>query len=185
MVLITSTLVFGIIHLLPGDPVLIILGEQATADPVVVEKVRKRLKLDLPITLQYAEWVKGVSYLDFGESLQTGIPVRQELMRRIPRSLELICYGLLLATFLGIPLESWVARTLLGPIPSLVAIVLLCADIRPNHAIVTFSVVLNLFPSGIPFSENPFGLMYMIRPRSLAFGFMGVDSNDRVAYWKS
>src|SRR5689334_12943937 len=85
MVAVAATIVFSLIHLLPGDPVLLILGEQTTADAQTVEALRKKLHLDLSVPAQYALWLSNLSRFDFGTSLQTGIAVSSELARRIPR----------------------------------------------------------------------------------------------------
>jgi len=94
MVAIASTLVFFLIHLLPGDPVLLLLGEQGASNPEVVGRLRQKLNLDAPLPTQYVRWVGRIVRGDLGESFQTGLPVAQEVARRIPRSLELMVAGL-------------------------------------------------------------------------------------------
>lgn len=110
MVAIASTLVFYSIQLLPGDPVALLLGEQGASSPEVVARIRAKLKLDRPLPLQYLEWVKGLAHGDLGESLESGVPVAEELARRVPRSLELIAAGLVVAALLGVPLGVVAAR---------------------------------------------------------------------------
>ena len=78
--------VFIAIHLLPGDPVAIMLGEQAGSDPLAVSKVRAQLGLDQPLGAQFARWIGALAHGDLGVSLRTGEPVADELARRIPRS---------------------------------------------------------------------------------------------------
>jgi peptide/nickel transport system permease protein len=180
---IVGTLVFSIIHLLPGDPVLVLLGEQGTSSPEVVAKIRKQLRLDLPLGLQYSEWVRGIARLDFGVSLQNGIPVLQELRTRIPRSLELIAASLAIAVALGIPLGVLGARYSnggLGWLSSLLAILSLSMPsfVTGVILVVTFSLEFRLFPSSgyVAPSEDLVGhLLYAILPSlTLGIGFIGV-----------
>ncbi len=62
-----SILIFSLQHLLPGDPALVMAGEER--DPAVIEQLRKQYRLDQPIPVQYFFWIKGVLSGDFGESL--------------------------------------------------------------------------------------------------------------------
>src|SRR6476619_699323 len=70
-----SVLIFSLQQLLPGDPALIMAGEDR--DPEVIEQIRKQYRLDQPIPVQYVYWVKGVASGDFGESLRIQVPVRE------------------------------------------------------------------------------------------------------------
>src|SRR5580692_5327911 len=63
-----SVLIFLLQHLLPGDPALVMAGEER--DPAVIEQIRQQYRLDQPIPVQYFYWVKGVASGDFGESLR-------------------------------------------------------------------------------------------------------------------
>lgn len=180
---IVGTLVFSIIHLLPGDPVLTLLGEQGASSPEVVAKMRRQLRLDLPLGRQYYEWVQGIARLNFGVSLQNGIPVLQELRTRIPRSLELIAASLLIAAALGLPLGVLGARysnRSLGWLSSLAAIFSLSMPsfVTGVILVVTFSLKFRLFPSSgyVSPSEDLVGhLLYAILPSvTLGIGFVGV-----------
>ena len=68
-----SLLIFSLQHLLPGDPALVMAGEER--DPAVIEQIRQQYKLDQPIPIQYLYWVKGVLSGDFGKSLRNKVPV--------------------------------------------------------------------------------------------------------------
>ena len=76
-----SVLVFGFIHLIPGDPALTMLGERAT--PEKVTEVRARLGLDRPIWQQYGIYVGRVVRGDLGVSIVRGDPVLTDLLRRL------------------------------------------------------------------------------------------------------
>ena len=68
-----SIIIFGLQQLLPGDPALIMAGEER--DPAVIEQIRQQYRLDQPVPVQYFYWVKGVLSGDFGESLRNKVPV--------------------------------------------------------------------------------------------------------------
>jgi len=183
MILIASTLVFLIVHMLPGDPVVLLLGESASADSEAVQKIRRQLNLDRPLPVQYYEWAKGMLRLDLGVSLQTGVLVTGELRRRIPRSLELIFLGLLIATVTGIPLGIFGARhadSPTGSLPSILAIIGFSSPVFVTGVvlIIAFSLSLKLLPSSgyvSLFEDAPGHLRYVVLPSlALGFGFMGV-----------
>lgn len=183
MVAIASTLVFFLIHLLPGDPVLLLLGEQGASNPEVVGRLRQKLNLDAPLPTQYVRWVGRIVRGDLGESFQTGLPVAQEVARRIPRSLELIVAGLFFAVAVGIPLGILGARrpnALAGWLSSAIAVVGFSSPsfVTGILLIIAFSLWLQLLPSSgyVPPLENPVQhLRHAILP-SLTIGtnFMGV-----------
>jgi peptide/nickel transport system permease protein len=103
-VLLVGTVVFALLHLLPGDPALIIIGSESTPDPKVVKAVRERMGLNDPLYVQYADWLSGLTRLDLGRSLVDNSPVRNTISHRLPRTLQLVGTGILLATLFGIPL---------------------------------------------------------------------------------
>jgi len=183
MVAIASTLVFFLIHLLPGDPILLLLGEQGASNPEVVGRLRQKLNLDAPLPTQYVRWVGRIVRGDLGESFQTGLPVAQEVARRIPRSLELMVAGLVFAVAVGIPLGILGARrpnALAGWLSSAIAVVGFSSPsfVTGILLIIAFSLWLPLLPSSgyVPPLENPVQhLRHAILP-SLTIGtnFMGV-----------
>ena len=96
------TLVFALIHLIPGDPVQAMLGE--TAAPRDVEELRHRLGLDAPLTTQYVQFMRGVARGDLGRSLRTGQPVVASIAERMPATIELALAAVALALVIAIPL---------------------------------------------------------------------------------
>ena len=68
LLFIVTTLVFAFVHMMPGDPVLTMLGVDSNPDPVTVEKIRTELGLDQPILGQYGNYLKGIVKLDLGKS---------------------------------------------------------------------------------------------------------------------
>ncbi len=109
LVLLVATVVFALIHLMPGDPVLVILGSERTPDPAVVEAVRTKLGLDQPLPIQYIRWLGSLARLDFGNSLVDNRPVWNTLVERLPRTLELVLLAVAVSCLFGIPMGVFAA----------------------------------------------------------------------------
>jgi len=100
MLWVLLTLVFTILHILPGDPCVAMLGgRNVTAESLA--DCRRILGLDRPVAVQYGEYLASVLRGDFGTSLRTGLPVLHELVLRLPATLELAAAGMAVAVFLG------------------------------------------------------------------------------------
>jgi len=97
-----ATLVFSLIHLIPGDPAQAMLGEAAPqAD---VDELRHRLGLDRPLLEQYGVFLQGLAKGDLGTSLRTGQPVTAQIIERMPATIELAAAAMLVAIAFAIPL---------------------------------------------------------------------------------
>lgn len=96
-----SILIFSLQHLLPGDPALVMAGEER--DPAVIEQIRQQYHLDRPIPVQYAYWIKGVLSGDFGESLRNKMPVLSLIAQKLPVTLQLAGMAIVIAFLIGIP----------------------------------------------------------------------------------
>jgi len=96
-----SVLIFSLQHLLPGDPALVMAGEER--DPNVIAKIREQYRLDQPIPGQYVYWVKGVMSGDFGESLRIKVPVRDLIVQKLPVTMQLASMAIVIAFLIGIP----------------------------------------------------------------------------------
>lgn len=99
-----SFLVFMLVHLVPGDPVRVML--QDVGSPEQVERVRHQLGLDRPIYVQYLSFVVRAAHGDFGRSIHTRRPVAQEIAFRIPYTVRMAVAAMLVAVVLGIVLGS-------------------------------------------------------------------------------
>ena len=97
-----ATLVFALIHLIPGDPAQAMLGEAAS--PADVEALRQRLGLHRPLLEQYGRFLGGLVRGDLGTSLRTGEPVAQQIRLRVPATMELSAAAMLVAVGVAIPL---------------------------------------------------------------------------------
>ena len=96
------TLVFSLIHLIPGDPAQAMLGEAAS--PQDVAELRTRLGLDRPLIEQYGRFLKGVARGDLGRSMRTSQPVTTTILERMPATLELALASMLVAVAFALPL---------------------------------------------------------------------------------
>jgi peptide/nickel transport system permease protein len=104
LVWIVASIVFMAIHLVPGDPAELLLSSGGVApDPAAVEELRERLGLDRPLTQQYLGFLSGLLRGDLGISLVDEYPVLDEILLRLPRTLELIGAGALIAVVFGLP----------------------------------------------------------------------------------
>jgi peptide/nickel transport system permease protein len=112
-----SVVVFSIVHLLPGDPVLAILSG-ANATPEQERELRAQLRLDDPLPVQYVRFVSRALVGDFGRSIFTRRPVIQEIAEQLPSTLELAATAIVIASVVGLALgllaavwhNTWIDR---------------------------------------------------------------------------
>lgn len=97
-----SLIVFGFIHLIPGDPAVTMLGERAT--PERVAEIRAQLGLDRPLYVQYLIYVGKILRGDLGASILRGDPVLQDLSKRFPATVELALSAITVAVLIGVPM---------------------------------------------------------------------------------
>jgi peptide/nickel transport system permease protein len=96
-----SLLIFGLQQLLPGDPAMILAGEER--DPTVIAYLNKKMHLDEPFPVRYAYWIGGVLHGDLGESLRIQRPVLDLIVEKLPVTLELAALAIVIAFAIGIP----------------------------------------------------------------------------------
>ncbi|WP_299954690.1 ABC transporter permease [uncultured Roseobacter sp.] len=100
-IVIISIMVFGLQHLLPGDPLLVLAGEER--DPAVLEALREKYRLNDPIPVQYLAWVGNALQGDLGISLRTNQPVTELMAQKLPVTIQLALMSMLFALVIGIP----------------------------------------------------------------------------------
>ncbi|MDY0136740.1 MAG: ABC transporter permease, partial [Thiomicrospira sp.] len=103
-----SSLVFLLIHLVPGDPVAVMLGDWAS--PADEQALRAQLGLDQPLWMQYQHYFFGLLQADLGQSLFFQQPVAQLLLERLPMTAYLAVMAMLVAVLMAFPLGMWAAR---------------------------------------------------------------------------
>jgi ABC-type dipeptide/oligopeptide/nickel transport system permease component len=101
------TLVFVIVRIVPGDPALVILGDQAT--PQALAALRTRLGLDLPLWRQYVVFLSAVLTGDLGTSMVSGRPVWAEVAAVLPHTLDLTIASMIFGVAIGVPAGIWAA----------------------------------------------------------------------------
>jgi peptide/nickel transport system permease protein len=102
-----SFLVFLLMHLAPGDPISLLLGDDATQEEI--ERTRREWGLDKPILIQYAEFISRAVRGDFGKSLKFGEPVVKLVFERLPATIELALASLFVALLISIPIGVYSA----------------------------------------------------------------------------
>lgn len=151
---------FMIIHLVPGDPASVLLGEEAT--PQTVAALRHQLGLDQPLPTQFALWFWQLLHGNLGQSIQLQQPVLQAIWQRLPVTAELGGISLLYSLALAIPLGIYSAthrNTWLDWLANVISLLFTAipAFILGLLLILFLAVSIRLFPPGgyIPFAENP------------------------------
>src|SRR6476620_10172506 len=95
-----SVLIFSLQQLLPGDPALIMAGEER--DPAVIAQIRQQYHLDRPIPIQYLYWVQGVLSGNLGESMRIHVPVLDLILQKLPVTIQLGSMAIVIALVIGI-----------------------------------------------------------------------------------
>ena len=99
---ILSILIFGLQQLMPGDPALILAGEER-GDPQVLAQIRAELRLDRPIYEQYLYWIGNVLTGDFGFSWRIRMPVSELILDKLPVTAQLAAMSFIIAVLIGVP----------------------------------------------------------------------------------
>ena len=102
VLLLISLLVFTLIHAAPGDPTLMLLGEETNA--AAVAKAKEHWGLDRPLYIQYLKFIASAAAGEFGKSFKYGEPVARVIKTRLPATTELAVFSVIIATLLAIPL---------------------------------------------------------------------------------
>jgi peptide/nickel transport system permease protein len=160
VLLLVTLISFSMMHLVPGDPAAAIAGAGATNQEI--ERIRVALGLDQPFLVQLGHWYGGLLRGDLGRSILLNRPVWQAIVERLPITLPLALFALLLTLAIGIPAgivaalraNTWIDQAVTGlalvgvSVPSFWLALML---------IVLFGVHLEWLPTGgfVPFSEDP------------------------------
>jgi peptide/nickel transport system permease protein len=160
VMLIVGIVVFMLVHLTPGDPAAVILGQSATGEQI--EQLRHELGLDEPLLVQFVEWFGNALRLDFGDSLFLGIPVTEALRERAQPTLLLTTYALLIEILIGVPCGVIAAIRRNSILDRALMVLSIAGAAIPTFflgivLILIFAVRLNWLPSGgyVPIEEDP------------------------------
>jgi peptide/nickel transport system permease protein len=147
--LIVATLVFSLIHMIPGDPIEIMLGDGAQAADVAA--LRERLGLDRPLLEQYTDFLTGLFRWDLGTSIASGRPVTEVIVEPYPATLELAFAGMVVAILIALPMGVAAALNRDGAVDHGSRFFALLGVSIPNFwlgpvLILVFSIYLGLLP---------------------------------------
>ncbi|GAA3732671.1 peptide/nickel transport system permease protein [Spinactinospora alkalitolerans] len=170
-----SIVIFVGVRSMPGDPALLLAGEEA--DPTTVAEIRERLGLDRPLLVQYLIWLVQMARFDFGESIRSGLPVTDVILTRIPVTVELALLSLLVAAVLGIA-SGVVAAVRQGrPADWAANAVALLGLSIPNFwmglmGILVFAVALGWLPASgyVPLLDSPAGNLTSLAMPAIVLG---------------
>lgn len=184
MIFMVATAVFMILHVVPGDPIEVMLSADGMApDPATVAEMRARLGLDLPLYQQYWDYLSRLAAGDLGHSFQDNQDVLGNIAQRLPRTLELIGMATLISLMAGIPLGVVAARRRGGWVDKALGWISSLALSVPTFVLGTlfvlvFALMLRLVPAGgfVPFSQSPIDhLTLLLMPSvAIAVGFTAV-----------
>jgi peptide/nickel transport system permease protein len=160
ILLLVSIMVFSLIHLIPGDPATVILGQEAT--PEAKAALRQELGLDRPLVVQYFAWLGNVLQGDLGRSLVDRSPVIDHIFQRLPPTIELAIGSFLVALLIAVPAGILSATRRGSAIDYSSTLFALGGMSVPSFwlamlFIILFAVKLQWLPASgyVPFSEDP------------------------------
>lgn len=159
---VVSLVTFWALHVLPGDPAILMLGLEAT--PEKVETLREAMGLNRPLPEQYIDWLAGLVQGDWGVSSMYGAPVLEVMATALPVTLALAVYAMLVALVVSIPLGVFSALRPGGVVDAVARTLMQLGAAAPGFwlailAMLLFSVQLGWFPvSGyVPLGEDFWG----------------------------
>jgi peptide/nickel transport system permease protein len=157
MIMILLTMVFLLIRVLPGDPVL--LHFEKNADPLAVQEMRHQLGLDKPIYIQYFDYLFGLLHGDLGKSMQDYSSIGQQIFSAFPATLELAIYSMVIAAVLGIVLGVQASKAYNKPEDHVIRIFGIVTYAIPVFFLgmifqMTFGLGLHWFPVGQRFDPT-------------------------------
>lgn len=172
VLLLVSIISFSLTFLLPGDPALLILGDQMAANEEAYEAVRRDLGLDRPVVIQYLDWLWQTVRGDLGTSTRDSLPVFSGILERLPVTLELSFLSMLIALLIALPAGIISAVKQDSRWDVSFSLFALWGVAIPHFwlgilLIYAFGVYLKVLPpSGyVPFTDNPIAnLQHMILP---------------------
>lgn len=146
-----TVVIFWLLSMVPGDPARMILGNEATVE-MIVEK-RAELGLDDPLIIRLARYLKGIIFdFDFGTSYYNTIPIMNEIVDRLPRTLTIAASGIVIMVLIGIPLGVAAAVYQNGIVDRICMVISMIGVAVPEFCVAMilvtiFSTKLNLLPS--------------------------------------
>lgn len=163
---------FFLVRLIPGDPAVVMAGGSAT--PETVASIREHLKLDDPLPTQFWAYLTNLAHGDLGDSLSTGKPVLTDLVDRLPATLELISFALLVSIVVAVPLGMLAARRRSRIVRKGVVGYSLFAGALPDFWLGL--ILIYVFTYGLGILPSPVGRLGFDAPPPDVTGFFTIDS---------
>ncbi|MBC7078829.1 MAG: ABC transporter permease, partial [Synergistales bacterium] len=183
VMLVVATVVFAVLHLVPGDPAAVMLGPEAS--PEMVEALHHELGLDRPLLLQLISWFRKVLTFDLGESLFLRCPVEKAILQHLEATLLLGTFALLIAVISGVALGVLAAITHGRGVDRVVMVLASIGVAIPNFwlgllLILVFALLLRLFPV-VGYAPLRLGLADTLRHLFLPAVTLGTGSAALIA----
>lgn len=184
LVVIASIFIFGLVHLMPGDPAETIAGDSASEEQI--EAIRVQLGLDRPVIVQYADWASRAATGDLGTSLFGGVRVADAIMARLPVTLSLTFAATAVALIIGVSAGVTAALRPGSLVDRLVTAAASLGLSVPNFwfgliLVVVFALGLGWFPATgyVPFGQDPVGWARSLALPAIALGTSGASGLAR------
>lgn len=170
VILLASLPIFMLLHAAPGDPALMVAGEDASESTVAA--VRRELGLDRPIHIQYVTWLGDLVRGDLGSSFLSDLPVSRLIAQRLPATLELAVTAMILSVLIAIPVGALAAVNRGKLLDRIVTVGTTAGIAIPNFwigilLVLVFGLTFRLFPAGgrVPLLEDPIqGARHLLLP---------------------
>ena len=182
--LLVSFMTFMIIHIVPGDPARLLLGEFAT--PQSLAALRQQLGLDKPLIAQFGLWLWQLFHGNLGQSIQLQQPVLDAITQRLPVTVELGLSALIFSLLIAFPLGIYSATHRNSGLDWLMNVLILLSTAIPSFVlglvlIFVFAVTLRFFPAGgyVPFNQDPVNNIRDLILPMVALGTGAVAGNMR------
>ncbi len=176
VLIIVAVIIFGLIHITPGDPAAVMAGEDATASQV--EEMRERLGLNEPLHIQFLDWFLNALQLDFGDSIFLRQPVTEAMMERVQPTFLLTLYALTLAVMISVPAGVIAAVKRNSLVDRLLMVMSISGAAIPSFffgivLILLFAVILGWLPSGgyVDIGDDPIQHFKIMILPTVALGF--------------
>ncbi|MCC6947629.1 MAG: ABC transporter permease [Bradyrhizobiaceae bacterium] len=173
IIVLATFVVFALLHLVPGDPALVLAGDYASDERLA--EIRKLYGFDQPLVVQYGLWLLQVVQGDLGRSLLSSQPVLEMILHRLPNTLLIATYALVVAAFVGIPLGVLAAARSGSRLDSFVTSIASLGVALPSFwlamlLVLHFSLQLRLFPTtgAVYFTTDPLAAIHYATLPSLA-----------------
>lgn len=182
--LLVSFMTFMIVHIIPGDPARILLGEFATPQELVA--LRQQLGLDKPLLQQFVIWLWQLFHGNLGQSIQLQQPVLDAITQRFPVTAELGICSLLFSLVIAFPLGIYSATHRNSALDWIMNVLILLSTAIPSFVlglvlIFIFAVTIRIFPAGgyVPFNQDPLNNIRDLILPMVALGTGAVAGNMR------